>query len=66
MSKVFGRDLALVRVLFLVILGTLVAGTNPVLAAENAAPEAIEKPLPEACGLLDDPEKRAIMEIFGK
>jgi len=57
MSNVFGRGLAVVRVLFFVFVGFLVTGICPVQAED-----VIEKPLPEACGLLDDPEKRAIMD----
>jgi len=57
MSNLSGRDLAAARVFIFVLLGILAAGMSPVQAED-----VIEKPLPEACGLLDDPEKRAIMD----
>ncbi len=57
MSNVLGRDLTVARVLFFVLLGTLAAGISPVQAED-----VIEKPLPEACAILDDPEKRALMD----
>ena len=57
MSEVSGRNLGVVRVFVFVLLGMLAAGMIPVQAEE-----VFEKPLPEACGLLDDPEKRALMD----
>ncbi len=57
MSEASGRNLGVARVFVFVLLGMLAAGLFPVQAEE-----VIEKPLPEACGLLDDPEKRALMD----
>ncbi len=57
MSNLFGRDLAVARVVCFAFVGIVAAGMCPVQAAD-----VIEPPLPEACALLDDPEARALMD----
>ena len=49
-------------VLSAVVLVLSVVGSAPVATADEAGPTSIDKPLPEACALLDDPEKRALMD----
>lgn len=49
-------------VLFAVLLVLAGLGTAPCAAADESAKAAIDKPLPKECALLDDPEKRALMD----
>ena len=48
--------------LFTIALVLAAAFSVPALASEEPGKSATEKPLPEECALLDDPEKRALMD----
>ncbi len=45
-----------------IILVMVAAVSIPVIAAEEEGKAVIDKPLPDECALLDDPEKRALMD----
>ena len=62
MPKTFDRNICAVRFIHLAIIGILVACVVPAFAAEDAVPASTDKPLPAECALLDDPEKRALMD----
>ena len=62
MPKVLGRNLRVALFIYLAIFGITVVGLVPAVAAEDTVKASIDKPLPAECALLDDPEKRALMD----